>query len=349
MVPVCRLNLALVESDFWKCFCMPLRPCSAPTTQRLLFTLKPTSATIALRHFSGRKLQFVGTVTPALVDNVAARSKKTNNIRHLSGQLAGNILFKQDTKLNFSKLKTRASRITRNPSLKSIEEAARKKWLLSLSSPSEGDDLPVSTSNDLEVQDEDEDYDLEMMSLEGVISSSNNVPDASSSELVIGVDPDVSGAMAVLKVVDSVVIAQVLDVPTVKVMIGKRMRRRHDTRSIVNIVNDLRAPQGSIAYVEQSLPFPKDGKQAWWSTGFGYGVWIGALVASGFSVVPIRPQAWKSAMGLLGSEYSKDDSRLQAATLFPNLSSQLQRKKDHGRAEALLIAAFGKGIGAVCA
>jgi hypothetical protein len=30
--------------------------------------------------------------------------------------------------------------------------------------------------------------------------------------------------------------------------------------------------------------------------------------------------------------------------LFPSLSSQLKRKKDHGRAEALLIAAYGEAL-----
>lgn len=33
-----------------------------------------------------------------------------------------------------------------------------------------------------------------------------------------------------------------------------------------------------------------------------------------------------------------------ALDLFPSLSSSLKRKKDHGRAEALLIAAYGMGI-----
>ncbi|CAM8961681.1 unnamed protein product [Rhodiola kirilowii] len=40
----------------------------------------------------------------------------------------------------------------------------------------------------------------------------------------------------------------------------------------------------------------------------------------------------------------KDDSRKLASTLFPSLCEQLKRKKDHGRAEALLIAAYGNGF-----
>ncbi|KAI5409806.1 variant 4 [Lathyrus oleraceus] len=82
--------------------------------------------------------------------------------------------------------------------------------------------------------------------------------------------------------------------------------------------------------------------KGWWSGGFGYGLWIGILVSSGFTVVPVPSFTWKAKFELSGSKTAKDDSRKLASTLFPSLSSLLSRKKDHGRAEALLIAAYGK-------
>ncbi|KAK8960093.1 hypothetical protein KSP40_PGU011040 [Platanthera guangdongensis] len=82
----------------------------------------------------------------------------------------------------------------------------------------------------------------------------------------------------------------------------------------------------------------------WWSGGFTYGLWIGILVASGFSVVPISSRLWKDQFQLYGSSCGKDDSRKTASILFPSMRSLLKRKKDHGRAEALLIAACGKGL-----
>ncbi|KAK8513394.1 hypothetical protein V6N12_052583 [Hibiscus sabdariffa] len=84
--------------------------------------------------------------------------------------------------------------------------------------------------------------------------------------------------------------------------------------------------------------------QGWWSGGFGYGLWIGVLVASGFSVIPVPSLSWKKEFELTGAGSTKDDSRRLASTLFPSLSDMLKRKKDHGRAEALLIAAYGKGL-----
>ncbi|KAK1439512.1 hypothetical protein QVD17_05331 [Tagetes erecta] len=159
---------------------------------------------------------------------------------------------------------------------------------------------------------------------------------------VIGIDPDVSGALAVLKTFHSS--AQVYDSPNVKVLIGNRVRRRMDTKAMVQLLQTLSIPIGTTAYIEQSLPYPGDGKQGWWSGGFNYGLWIGVLVASGVSVVPVPSMRWKQEFKLSGNGKTKDDSRALACSLFPSLSSSLKRKKDHGRAEALLIAAYGKGI-----
>lgn len=163
------------------------------------------------------------------------------------------------------------------------------------------------------------------------------------SKLVIGVDPDVSGALAVLKIDNLGCTAQVFDSPSLPVLVGKRVRRRLDAKSIVQLIRSFDAPLGTSAYIEQSIPYPQDGKQGWWSGGFGYGLWIGLLVASGFCVTPLPSLLWKNEFELSGSRTSKDDSRKLASELFPSLSPMMKRKKDHGRAEALLIAAYGNG------
>ncbi|XP_071700998.1 Holliday junction resolvase MOC1, chloroplastic-like [Rutidosis leptorrhynchoides] len=164
------------------------------------------------------------------------------------------------------------------------------------------------------------------------------------SKWVIGIDPDVSGAIAVLKTDDFGSSAEVYDSPNVKVLVGNRIRRRMDTNAMVQLLRSLNIPIGTTAYIEQSLPYPGDGKQGWWSGGFNYGLWIGVLVASEVSVIPVPSVRWKHEFNLSGNGKTKDDSRALACTLFPTLSSSLKRKKDHGRAEALLIAAYGKGI-----
>lgn len=46
-----------------------------------------------------------------------------------------------------------------------------------------------------------------------------------------------------------------LDVPCVKVVIGKTMRRRHDTCSIAALIRQLNAPEGAL-HPFLSFPFP---------------------------------------------------------------------------------------------
>ncbi|KAI4308213.1 hypothetical protein L6164_031311 [Bauhinia variegata] len=164
------------------------------------------------------------------------------------------------------------------------------------------------------------------------------------SEWIVGIDPDTSGAVALLKSDELGCSAQVFDSPHVQIPVGKGTRKRLDAKSIVQLVRSFNAPIGTTAYIEQSIPYPQDGKQGWWCGGFGYGLWIGILVASGFSVVPVPSFTWKNKFEVSGGRTAKDDSRRLASTLFPSLSSMLRRKKDHGRAEALLIAAYGKGL-----
>uniref|UniRef100_A0A0A9AYB5 Uncharacterized protein n=1 Tax=Arundo donax TaxID=35708 RepID=A0A0A9AYB5_ARUDO len=164
---------------------------------------------------------------------------------------------------------------------------------------------------------------------------------ASPTGWAIGVDPDTGGAIAVLSPDGS---SQVFDNPFVHIVVSEVIRKRLDTKSIIQLLRGLQAPPGTTAYIEKSSPFPTDGKLGWWSTGFSYGLWIASLVASGFSVVPVASQTWKAYFGLSRSESPKDDSRQAASILFPDKALSLKLKKHHGRAEALLLAAYGKGL-----
>uniref|UniRef100_A0ACD5VHL5 Uncharacterized protein n=1 Tax=Avena sativa TaxID=4498 RepID=A0ACD5VHL5_AVESA len=157
----------------------------------------------------------------------------------------------------------------------------------------------------------------------------------------LGIDPDTGGAIAVLSPDRS---SQVFDNPFVHIMVSEFRRKRLDTKSIIQMLRGLDAPPGTTAYIEKSSPFPTDGKLGWFSTGFSYGLWIASLVASGFSVVPVSSQTWKAYFGLTRSESPKDDSRQAATILFPDMALSLKLKKHHGRAEALLLAAYGKGL-----
>ena len=70
--------------------------------------------------------------------------------------------------------------------------------------------------------------------------------------------------------------------------------------------------------------------------GMVFGEIRGAVIANGLKVVDVPPGQWKDLFELRGRD--KDDARIMAIALFPELTDQLKRKKDVGRAECILVA-----------
>eukprot|EP00798_Chlamydomonas_sp_ICE-L_P015945 gene15945-22079_t len=66
---------------------------------------------------------------------------------------------------------------------------------------------------------------------------------------------------------------------------------------------------------------------------------------AGFSANTVPPRHWKADWDLVGKD--KEESRLLAINVFPHFKDMLKLKKHHGRAEALLIAAWAMGC-SVC-
>jgi hypothetical protein len=52
----------------------------------------------------------------------------------------------------------------------------------------------------------------------------------------------------------------------------------------------------------------------------------------------VRPAKWKKYFNLINSE--KDASRTKAIQIFPYISSELSKKKDANKADAILLASF---------
>ena len=98
-------------------------------------------------------------------------------------------------------------------------------------------------------------------------------------------------------------------------------------------------PPNTRVYIEAVHAMPGQGVTGMFNFGMNFGWWRGALDAIGHKYVLVTPQAWKKHFGLIGK--SKDDARILAIELFPRIKDQLSRKKDCGRADALLIARYG--------
>jgi crossover junction endodeoxyribonuclease RuvC len=150
----------------------------------------------------------------------------------------------------------------------------------------------------------------------------------------IGIDPGLGGALAILAADGA--LKALHDTPVLTLSTSRGTRQEYDVPGLVTL---LKPYTGSEAHVllEESQAMPGQGVRSMWMTGYGYGIWIGLLAALKLPYTTVRPAVWKRALGL---SKDKEQARLKAMQLFP--SAPLRHKQDHGRAEALLMAWYGR-------
>jgi len=90
--------------------------------------------------------------------------------------------------------------------------------------------------------------------------------------------------------------------------------------------------------IEQVSAMPGQGVTSMFNFGQSYGILKGICSAMRLPMYFVRPAKWKKYFNLINSE--KDASRTRAIEIFPYFSSQLSRKKDSNKADAILIASF---------
>jgi crossover junction endodeoxyribonuclease RuvC len=151
--------------------------------------------------------------------------------------------------------------------------------------------------------------------------------------IILGIDPGTKGGLAIVSDGNGVgTLIDAIDIPT----IGNGARERVD---VMTVRDWIERHKPDLALIERSQAMPKQGA----SSGFKYGKATGALEATVMlCTVPleiIEPTSWKRHWHLPPKD--KERSRQRALELFPAVHAFLQRKKDHGRAEAILIALYG--------
>ena len=149
---------------------------------------------------------------------------------------------------------------------------------------------------------------------------------------IMGIDPGFSGALAVLD--SDLKIEFVMDMPIIKV--GKK--RELDEARLSVIFKMWRSKSINVA-LEKSQTMPNQGIVSSGRYMASYGFLRGLCVGNGIPYHLIQPQTWKKAMMPdMGKE--KGASIQKGAQLYPELS--LTRVKDHGIADAILIARYLK-------
>jgi hypothetical protein len=99
----------------------------------------------------------------------------------------------------------------------------------------------------------------------------------------------------------------------------------------------------ALVVLENIHSMPKQGVASSFSFGKGFGMWLGIIAAFKLPMELVSPQRWKKEI-LVDMGQGKDASRFKAIALFPSIAEQLSRKKDDGRAEALLLAEYGRRL-----
>lgn len=150
---------------------------------------------------------------------------------------------------------------------------------------------------------------------------------------ILGVDPGASGALVVLNTANDKL--TVYDMPTVEIKRGTRMVKQVSPQMIVDI---LLPHQISYVFCERVGAMPGQGVSSMFAFGRAAGVVEGVMAGLALPFTLITPQEWQKAMRVVGG---KDGSRQRAAQLWPAQAGEFARKKDDGRADAALIAAYG--------
>jgi crossover junction endodeoxyribonuclease RuvC len=154
-------------------------------------------------------------------------------------------------------------------------------------------------------------------------------------EVIVGIDPGLDGALAFLPTDGS--LPWVIDMPTVTVSGSKRNQRHCEPAQIAHEIKSAQLDYRLTAAVETQHAMPGQGVSSCYTIGEGYGAIVGVLSALGVAYAKVAPAKWKRDMGL-PVHADKDDSRAMALRLWPQMAGRLTRERDHGRAEALLIA-----------
>jgi crossover junction endodeoxyribonuclease RuvC len=156
-----------------------------------------------------------------------------------------------------------------------------------------------------------------------------------AERLFIGIDPGLSGAVAILDQGGGLVLLD--DLPTVASGSGKaKVGRRVDPAGLSQLLAPFR-DRAALAVLEAVAARPGQGVASVFSLGDTFGAVRAVLACMGLSVALVSPTEWKRHYRLDGD---KERSRARSIELFPD--ADLHRKADHNRAEALLLALFAR-------
>lgn len=156
--------------------------------------------------------------------------------------------------------------------------------------------------------------------------------------IIIGIDPGMDGAVAAIDG-ESRQLLRLEDTPVLQAGKG----REYDVSGMADLLRSMVLGHSARVVIERAQPMPGQGVTSTFSTGMGYGIWIGVVGALGIPYSSVRPCDWtrKLLKGVPGE--GKARSILLASQTFPGIELVPPgcRKPRDGRADAACIAYYG--------
>ena len=152
--------------------------------------------------------------------------------------------------------------------------------------------------------------------------------------ILIGIDPGLTGAIAILEG------KKVLNIYEMPVMAeGKKNKKQLNSAQLVSFIKEYANNNNDVVViVEQVNAMPGQGVTSMFNFGQTFGAIKGICAALKLPIFFVRPLKWKKHFELVNS--SKDSSRTKAIEMYPTLSNQLAKKKDVNKSDAILIARY---------
>lgn len=159
----------------------------------------------------------------------------------------------------------------------------------------------------------------------------------------LGIDPGLTGALALTTDDDRLV--ELWDMPVTPKLSGKG--NQVNANLLVSIFMQAKAladnaGQDIIVYLEQVNAMPGQGVTSMFGFGRSVGVIEGVAAAMALPVHMVTPQAWKKRAGLM--KKPKEAALTLCLSTWPDFTQYFSRKRDVGRADAALIAVYGRPV-----
>ena len=143
---------------------------------------------------------------------------------------------------------------------------------------------------------------------------------------------------------------KVYDTPTIRVESSGKIKNKYDTAAMANLLISYKDSRSGpargpdvLVILEAVHSLPKQGVASSFTFGEGLGMWKGIIAAYGLPLEMVSPQRWKKEI-MADQGREKSASRYKAVQIFPQVADRLSRIKDDGRAEALLLAEYGRRL-----